>query len=136
MSDHAQLKALLKAHLAWHGARLSVFASAVLALLVVRSVSLPQLALAFPGRAQVISHAKRLKHFFDSYDVNFEAVAGCLVALVGGPPEAPLVLTLDRTNGKLGAASVNILTLGIAWSGTAIPVLDAPRQPRGQLCYR
>lgn len=122
MSDHAQLKALLKAHLAWHGARLSFLSSAVFALLVVRSVSLPQLALAFPGRAQVDSHTKRLKRFFDRYEVNFDAVARLLVALLGLPPEAPLVLTLDRTNWKFGAASVNILTLGIAWKGTAIPL--------------
>jgi len=122
MSDHAQLKALLKSHLAWHGARLAFVASAVLALLVVRTVSLPQLALAFPGRAQVDSHLKRLKRFFDGYEVNFNSVARLVVALLGLPPDAALVLTLDRTNWKFGAVSINILTLGVAWNGTAIPL--------------
>jgi len=122
MSDHAQLKVLLKSHLAWHGARLVFVASAVLALLAVRTVSLPQLALAFPGRAQVDSHLKRLKRFFDDYEVNFNSVARLVVALLGLPPDAPLVLTLDRTTWKFGAVSINILTLGVAWNGTAIPL--------------
>ena len=122
MSDHAQLKALLKSHLTWHGARLAFLASAVLALLIVRTVSLPQLALAFPGRAQVDSHLKRLKRFFDDYEVNFDSVARLLVALLDLPPDARLVLTLDRTNWKFAGVSVNILALGVAWNGTAIPL--------------
>jgi hypothetical protein len=122
MSDHAQLKALLKTHLAWHGARLAFLSSAVLALLIVGTVSLPHLALAFPGPAKVDSHVKRLKRFFDHYEVSFDSIARLVVALLGLPPEALLVLTLDRTNWKFGAVSVNILTLGIAWNGTAIPL--------------
>jgi hypothetical protein len=45
--------------------------------------------------------------------------------------EAPFVLTLDRTNWKLGKANLNILVLGVAYKGIAIPLLWTLLDKRG-----
>ena len=121
MDRHSQLKALFREHLAWHGARLSFLSSAVLALLVTRSVVLGELANVFPGRAKTASHYKRLQRFFRDFTVDFDAVARLLASMVV-EPEEKFVLTVDRTCWKLGGTSINILVLGIAWHATAIPL--------------
>jgi len=51
------------------------------------------------------------------------------VALVGVP--RPWVLTLDRTNWQLGQKPLNILVLGIAYKGVAIPVLWTMLEKKG-----
>lgn len=121
MDRHSQLKAFFRSHLVWHGARLSFLASAVLALLVTRSVVLGELANVFPGRAKTASHYKRLQRFFRGFEMDFDAVARLLASMVAGPGEK-LVLSLDRTCWKLGETSINVLVLGIAWNRTAIPL--------------
>ncbi len=51
-----ELKAVLGAHLPWHGARIGFLAQFLLALFKVRSVNLAELATGFGGAAQVDSH--------------------------------------------------------------------------------
>ena len=44
-------------------------------------------------------------------------------------------LTLDRTNWKWGKANINILTLGIVYKGTAIPIYWELLDKRGNSDY-
>jgi hypothetical protein len=64
MDQITRLKAKLRPHLAWHGARLSFVSAFLIALFRVKSVNFRELATAFSGKAQTDSHYKRLQRFF------------------------------------------------------------------------
>lgn len=115
------LKSALADHLDWHGARLGFLAQFLLALLKVRSVNLAELAKGFSGPAKVDSHYKRLQRFFRSFEIDGDSLARLLVCLVP-VGEDPWRLTLDRTNWQFGKAELNLLVLGVAHRGIAIPL--------------
>jgi hypothetical protein len=122
MDDPQQhLKAALAEHLNWHGARLGFLAHFLLALIKVRSVNLAELATGFGGKAQVASHYKRLQRFFRSFTLDYNVLARLLIRLVP-VGEGPWYLTLDRTNWQFGKADLNLLVLGIAYQGIALPL--------------
>lgn len=116
-----QLKTSLAEYLPWHGARLSFLAHFLLALIKVRSVNLAELATGFGGPAKVESHYKRLQRFFRSFEFDYNDLARLLVRLVP-VGEGPWYLTMDRTNWQFGKAELNLLVLGIAHQGIAVPI--------------
>jgi hypothetical protein len=116
-----ELKSVLAEHLPWHGARLSFLAHFLLALIKVRSVNLAELATGFGGSAKIESHYKRLQRFFRSFELDYASLARLLVRLVP-VGEGPWYLTLDRTNWQFGKADLNLLVLGIAHHGIALPI--------------
>ena len=124
-----ELKSVLAEHLPWHGARIDFLAQFLLALLKVRSVSLAELATGFGGPAQVESHYKRLQRFFRGFAFDQATLARLLVRLVG-VGDGPWRLTMDRTHWRFGKTDLNVLVLGIAHRGIALPVfwsvLDQP----------
>lgn len=67
------------------------------------------------------SRYRRLQRFFAEVTVDFEMIAMFIFRLffVGN---GSWYLTMDRTNWKWGKANINILTLGIAFKGIAIPI--------------
>jgi hypothetical protein len=115
------LKTALAEHLDWHGARLGFLAQFLLALLKVRTVNLAELAKGFGGAAKIDSHYKRLQRFFRSFEIDGDDLARLLVRLVP-VGEGPWRLTMDRTNWQFGQAELNLLVLGIAHRGIAIPI--------------
>jgi hypothetical protein len=122
MKSVKELKKELGKSLDWHGSRLDFLAKFILALFKVKTVNLAQVATAFPGRAKVESHYKRLQRFFRSFSLDYRVLAKVLTSLLP-IREAAWVLTLDRTNWKFGKVDINILMLGIASKGIAFPVL-------------
>jgi hypothetical protein len=120
-APHPELKAALSEHLPWHGARIGFLAHFLLALLKVRSVNLAELATGFGGKAKVESHYKRLQRFFRAFEIDPDALARLLVRLVP-VGDGPWRLTLDRTNWKFGQAEINVLVLGVAHRGMAVPI--------------
>ncbi|MCC6136253.1 MAG: hypothetical protein IT491_12910 [Gammaproteobacteria bacterium] len=116
-----ELKAVLAEYLPWQGARIGFLAQFLLALFKVRSVNLAELATGFGGTAQVDSHYKHLQRFFRSFEIDPDSWARLLVRLVP-VGEGPWRLTLDRTHWKFGAVDINVLVLGIAYRGIALPV--------------
>lgn len=127
MSRDEKLAAILKEHLGWHGARTSFLAKFIIALLHVRTVNLTEVAVAFGGRAQSDSHYKRMQRFFRFFAID-EAVLARFIARLLPIRDEPWVLTMDRTNWKFGKKNINILLLGIAYKGAALPLfLDDPR---------
>lgn len=110
----------LKGHLPWHQARLRLVAQFLIALIQVRSVNVMDVACAFPGRAQRASTYKRLQRFLCHYRLDFAQWAR-LVACWLDLGERWL-LCLDRTTWQFGRYTINILVLGVAYRGVAVPL--------------
>lgn len=115
--------------LPWNRARLKCLSRFLIALLAVRTVNLAEVAVAFASGAKRESCYKRLQRFLRHVDLSPDAWSQLLARLCGVP--APWVLSLDRTEWKLGQKhAINFLVLAIVAEGVAYPVcwmaLDKP----------
>ncbi|WP_305910357.1 IS4 family transposase (plasmid) [Methylomarinum sp. Ch1-1] len=115
------LRVILKGHLDWGKCRLDCFIGMLLALVRLKHVNLTQLALAFTSQADPKSRYRRLQRFFREVVFDYDAIASLIMEMFGLYDQS-YYLTLDRTNWKWGEKNLNILTLGIVYQGTAIPV--------------
>ena len=79
------LRRTLKPLLGWHGARLSFLALFIIALLRVKTINLVELATGFRSHAKSESSYKRLQRFFRHFDVEQDAIAKIVVALMDIP---------------------------------------------------
>lgn len=116
-----QMEQKLSESIGWNRARIKFLTRFLVALIAVKTVCLSQIACAFPGQAKPASHYKRIQRFLRGFDLDFAALAKMLAALVG--PEPPWVLSLDRTNWKLGNTEINFLVLARIHRGVAFPLL-------------
>lgn len=114
----------------WNQARIKFLARFLVALLATKTVCLSQIASVFPGNAQSASHYKRIQRFLRGFDLDYAALARLVAALTG--VEAPWVLSLDRTNWKLGKTEINFLVLALVHQGVAFPLLWTVLQKEGQ----
>ena len=105
----------------WNAARINFLSNFILALLKVRTVCLTDIATAFSGKAQKDSKYKRLQRFFKSYDIDFQQISMLIAQLLPIKQES-WVLSMDRTNWKLGKLNINILFIGVAYKGTSFPL--------------
>ncbi len=112
---------LLVQYFSWDLRRIDFVARFLITVIKVRSVNLAKIASSFPGKAKVDSHYKRLQRFFRGFQIDFALIAALIVSLLSAPNG--LILTLDRTEWKLGKVPINILVLGIAYKGAAFPIL-------------
>jgi hypothetical protein len=122
MEHISELRSSLNAHFKWNKARMTCFVQMLLALFMTRTVNLNRLACAiYNGAAKQSSRYRRLQRFFSDFKIDFELIAGFIFRLffVAGDKWS---LTMDRTNWKWGKSDINILTLGIVYKGTAIPI--------------
>jgi len=103
-----------------HGARLNFIARFVMALITVRTVSLATLASVLNAAVEVASNEKRIKRFFGDMVIEGDMLARCVLAWL---PKERYLLSLDRTNWKLGSTDINILMLAVAHEGMAYPLL-------------
>ena len=103
-----------------HGARLDFIARFIMSLITVRTVSLGTLASVLNPAVDISSNEKRIKRFFGDITIDREMLARCVLSWL---PKEPYLLTLDRTNWKLGSIDINILMLGVAHEGMAYPLL-------------
>nr|WP_166154883.1 hypothetical protein [Neochlamydia sp. AcF84]NGY94587.1 hypothetical protein [Neochlamydia sp. AcF84] len=120
MKEIDELREVLSQTLDWNRARLTCFCQIVLALFRVRSVNLTQLATAFQGKAKLDSHYKRLQRFFRA--LKFDIGDAFEISLQIFPIKRKVWLIIDRTNWQVGSKNINILTLAMAYEGTAIPL--------------
>lgn len=121
MSQLTQLRQVLHTHLDWHGARLIFLAQFLIALLRVRSVNLAELATGFVETTQSSSNYKRLQRFLRDYRLDYRAFAHSIAAWL--KLDEAWTLTLDRTMWEFGSQMHNVLMLGIAYHGIAIPLM-------------
>lgn len=129
MNQVTLLRNALRPHLGWHRARLSFLAAFLIALLRVKTINFTELATAFSGKAQTDSHYKRLQRFFRHVEMDYGEIAQTVVSLMAIPE--PWVLSIDRTEWKLGDCVFNVLMLGIVHEGIAFPVAWTLLNKRG-----
>lgn len=121
MQERKALQRRIQAYIPLHGARISFMVSFVMALVVVRGVTLSTVASALNPRVLPESNEKRIKRFFRAEFIELQVWAKLLLALL--PVNDKLVLTLDRTTWELGSSCINLLVLGVAYQGVAFPVM-------------
>jgi hypothetical protein len=121
MNKVRPLEQALAKHLPLHLARVKFLACFLIALIQVRTVNLDQVANSFPGKAKKESHYKRIQRFLRFFELPYALVAELIVSLLGEP--GPWVLSMDRTNWKLGAVDLNILMLSLVYHGCAFPLV-------------
>jgi len=121
MADIRLLERTLASNVAWNKARINFVAKFLVALIQFKSVNLSEVASVFAGRAEPASHYKRAQRFLRFFELSYASVAALVLKLLGVP--APWVLTIDRTDWYLGQTPLNILVLGVAYKGTAFPLL-------------
>lgn len=111
----------LKAHLDWGKPRLECFVGMLLGLLRLKQVNLTQLAVGFSSDTDIKSRYRRLQRFFAGVYFDYDAIAHLQMQLFDFNRQK-YHLTLDRTNWQWGKTDINILTLGVVYKGSAIPV--------------
>ena len=121
MSQTNDLKAALKTHFQWHGARLAFLVLFIQALYRVKTVNLVELATALNPKVKQNSNQRRLQRFFTEYALDEDSVARFVVALIPKPDEG-YTLSMDRTTWQFGQMWLNFLVLSICHNGVAIPV--------------
>lgn len=121
MTQISEIRAQLRPHLGWHGARLSFVALFLMALFRARTVNLAELATVWGGRANEASNYKRMQRFFKSFEVKMEQIAKMVMSIAGIPQ--PWVLSIDRTNWSFGKTHFNILMLCVVHEGIGYPLL-------------
>lgn len=135
MEHISELRRSLNEHFKWNKARMTCFVQMLLALITVRTVNLSRLAcIIIGGAAEQTSRYRRLQRFFSGFTIDFDKVAEFMFWLFFSSSDS-WSLTLDRTNWKLGKANINILTLGIVYKGTAIPIYWELLDKRGNSDY-
>lgn len=117
-----ELVAMLNEYFGWNKARMTCFASMLIALIKVRTVNLVELACAFDSEATQESRYKRIKRFFSGFSFDFSNVSRWVSQLFG-LINTSFYLSIDRTNWKWGKSSINILMLSVVYKGIALPVL-------------
>lgn len=120
MKQIDELRKTLNKYLDWNKARLTCFCQIVLALFMVRSVNLTQIATAFQGKASLDSHYKRLQRFFRGFSFDMSCVFEIILNIFQF--EGKVWLIIDRTNWQFGKKDINILTFAIAYKGIGIPL--------------
>lgn len=120
--DANELVEILNGYFNWNKARMKCFVGMLIALIKVRTVNLTELACGFSSAAQQDSRYKRIKRFFQGFNIDVMASAAWVISYVGLSGQA-LQLSMDRTNWLWGKSNINILMLSVVYKGIAIPLL-------------
>ncbi|KTD32923.1 transposase [Legionella nautarum] len=121
MNKISELKSILGENLPWNKARLDCFVKMLLALFVVRTVNLSEIAVAFSSKAELSSRYKRLQRFFAQFKIDYTIFARLIFKLFFSNTQK-IYLTIDRTNWYWGKQKINIFMLGVAYEGISIPL--------------
>lgn len=125
------LKEALGQYFTGHGQRLTMMSKLLIGLLQMSTVNFAKLALVINAKVKVASNFKRIQRFMKSYcfdQESFVRFAWEQYAKQGNW----VALSMDRTNWKFGRININILTIGISWRGTAIPLVWCLLDKQGQ----
>lgn len=118
----SELSGILSEQLNWHKSRLDCFAQMLLALFMVRSVNLSEIAVAMNGdKASIDSRYKRIYRFFSNFELDFTWIARWIYSLFFNK-EHKVYIAIDRTNWYWGKAKINVFMLSICYEGIAIPL--------------
>jgi len=121
MEHIEELKKVFEKYYDWHEKRVSILGNFISALIRSRSVNLQKVAENIEGKAKIASNYRRIQRLFKEQEVDYKVTAKLLSSIL--PNDEKWVLTMDRTNWKLGKSNVNLLVLGVAYKGMAIPLI-------------
>ena len=121
MEHIEELKKVFEKYYDWHEKRVSILGNFISALIRSRSVNLQKVAENIEGKAKISSNYRRIQRLFKKQEVDYKVTAKLLSSIL--PNDEKWVLTMDRTNWKLGKSNVNLLVLGVAYKGMAIPLI-------------
>jgi len=121
MEIKEELKEVFGKYYKWHKERIDVLEKFISALIRSRSVNLQKVAESMEGTAKIESNYRRIQRLFKEQVIDYRITAQLLSTIL--PNDEKWVLTMDRTNWKLGKSNVNLLVLGVAYKGMAIPLL-------------
>ena len=129
-SDLSELMDSLRKFLFWDKRRLYCFTAILRGLFIVKTVNLAEIATALPGRGKLKSKYKRIQRFFNGFE--FEtSILMSIVFNVLPLVKQNVILSIDRTNWKLGKQNFNILFLALYYKGYAIPLAWTVMTHRG-----
>jgi len=125
----AMLSPILQDALNWNRARVNFLCHFLIALFKVKTVNFAEIATAFSNNAKIQSNYKRIQRFFRFYTIDFTVIARLMAKILS--LDTAWILTLDRTNWKLGKSNINALVLAIAYKGIAFPIIWVLLPKRG-----
>ncbi len=99
--------------------RIDLMALFIITLIQVCTINLTKIAAAFPGKAKIESHYKRLQRFFSLFEFSEKKVVELIIGFL---PMNKFDLSIDRTNWRLGKIDINILMIGIVYKGVCFPL--------------
>lgn len=103
-----------------HPARLKSLFSMIHGLCLYQSVHLRQLAYGIPGAAHLDSKIRRLQRFFQHQIFDYVAVGKLVLSFFKLPDQ--VILTLDRTDWRLGQTPINVMVLGVLIGDMSVPI--------------
>ncbi len=121
MEHIEELKKVFEKYYPWHEDRVSILGNFISSLIRSRSVNLQKVAENIESEAKIEWNYRRIQRLFKEQDVDYKVTAKLLSTIL--PNDEKWVLTMDRTNWKLGKSNINLLVLGVAYKGMAIPLL-------------
>ena len=101
----------------------------ICALCKVQSVGFEKLSGAFDSSSDRFSSLRRIQRFMAEYLLDTDLIAKLVFSLL--PDRGPYVLSIDRTNWKLGESNINALVLAVVYDGVAFPILYRFMDKRG-----
>lgn len=121
MDKTSELVGILNKFFKWNKARLTCFTHMLIALFIVRTVNLSEIALAMDTKAQVSSRYKQLQRFFKYFIFDYDEIARWVFWLFGMKGKK-VYLAMDRTNWCWGKSGINVFTLSVICGNVAIPI--------------
>jgi len=116
-----QMKEVFEKYYNWHHHRVSFFGNLISSIIRSRSVNMQKVAENIEGEAKTESNYRRIQRLFKGQDIDFDMTARLLSSVL--PDNEKWILSMDRTNWKLGQSNVNLLVLAVAYKGMAIPLM-------------
>lgn len=121
MQHLKQIKSVFEQYYDWSRYRIDFFGNLISAIIRSRSVNMQKVAENIEGTAKTQSNYRRIQRLFKEQEVDYDMTARLLSTIL--PDDEQWILTMDRTNWKLGKSNINLLVLAVAHEGMAIPLL-------------
>ncbi|MCP4756155.1 MAG: IS4/IS5 family transposase, partial [Proteobacteria bacterium] len=131
MATHQNLFEIVRPHL--HGinkARLQFLCKIILGLIGANTICHEYLSRHIATKSKLSSVYRGIQRFFAGFEIDAFTVARLVASLVP-IGELGWILTMDRTNWKFGKKNINLLVLGVACEGVAIPLFSTLLDKRG-----
>ena len=120
MEHIKRLTEIFEEYYNWDKRRMPFLVNMISAIIRSRSVNMQKVAESIEGKAKTSSNYRRIQRVFQKQRFDYEMTARLLSTIL---PNEQWILTLDRTQWKLGKSNINILVLAVAHKGMAIPIL-------------